>query len=91
MFTAQIIRARVRQQPFRPFQVVTSSGERYDVLHPELMLVGRNAIHVGTPTREDPAIFETSSYVAILRITALEDLPPRSKPAGNGSRRRRGA
>jgi hypothetical protein len=74
-----------------PFRVVTSSGQTYDVLHPELVLLGHNEVTVGTPSVEDPAIYEDMYRISLLHITAMEDLPPRSKPAGNGSRRRRGS
>lgn len=88
MFTAQLIRDRVRQQPFVPLRIVTSSGQSYDVYHPDMIYIGRSDLHVGTPLPDDPTIYETVARIANLHITALEDLPSRKKRDGNGRHRK---
>jgi hypothetical protein len=47
MLTADDIRDRVRSRPFRPLRIVTSSGEAYDGLHPDLIMMGQHDITVG--------------------------------------------
>ena len=47
MFNAESIQSRLRQQPFRPLRIVTSSGEAIDVTHPDLVLVGARDIIIG--------------------------------------------
>ena len=84
MLTAQIIRDRVRQQPFVPLRIVTSSGRTYDVRHPDLIWIGRSDLHVGMPSPEDPTIYDKDARIAIMHITALEDLPARKRRGGNG-------
>ena len=84
MFTADDIHTRIRQQPFMPMRVVTSAGESYDIYHPDLVMVGRRYLLVGTASSENPKTFDTESRVSIMHITAIENLPAPSSPEGNG-------
>jgi hypothetical protein len=84
MFTADDIQARVRQQPFVPLRIVTSAGETFDVYHPDLIMVGRRSLTIGTASAENPTQYELTTRVAILHITALADLPNPVPPTGNG-------
>jgi len=86
MFTSQEVRERIRKQPFVPIRFVTSSGEHYDVHHPELVWVGRRDVHVGTASKEDPSVYEQAARLSLLHITAMEDLPVKGKRS-NGAKR----
>ncbi|MBI5758674.1 MAG: hypothetical protein HZA46_09165 [Planctomycetales bacterium] len=87
MLTAKEISARVRGTPFVPFRIVMSSGEAYDVHHPELVIVGRREVIVGTPSPDDPTINDRASFLSVLHVTALEELPARkARRGGNGHR-----
>lgn len=84
MLTADDIRDRVRVRPFQPLRIVTSSGESYDVYHPDLILVGRREITVGIPSDEAPTYYDHQARIAIRHITALHDLPSPPQPPSNG-------
>ncbi len=84
MFTAEDIRARIRKQPFRPFRVVSSSGESYEVHHPELIMVGKRELTIGSPSSESPEIYDRQDWIALMHVTALEDLPIATPPSSNG-------
>jgi hypothetical protein len=86
MFTYQDVLARVRKRPFVPIRFVTSSGEKYDAYHPEMVWVGRREIQVGTPTKDDPAVYERVAFLSLLHITAIEPIPPKGKRS-NGAKR----
>jgi hypothetical protein len=75
MLTAEEIRDRVRSRPFCPLRIVTSSGETYDVFHPDLIMVGRREVSVGIPSGEAPTYYDRQARIAIMHITALHDLP----------------
>lgn len=79
MFTPKDIKRRAKVQPFVPFRVVTSSGETYLVTHPDLIWVGARVIHVGSADRNDPTTFDDDDRIAIVHITALEDLSVATK------------
>ena len=84
MFRAEDVRARVRKEPFVPFRIVTSSGESYEVHHPELILIGQGEVTVGRPSTSNPAIHDGFDWVAIMHITAMNDMPAHSPQGGNG-------
>jgi hypothetical protein len=84
MFTADDIQARLRERPFIPVRLVTSSGQSYDVTHPELVLVGRRTLIIGTASNENPTQFETASRVAILHVADLQDIPHPAPTDTNG-------
>jgi hypothetical protein len=84
MFSRNDILARVRQQPFEPFRIVTRSGQTYEVRHPDLIMVGQRDLHVGTANANDPTTYDQVTRLAIMHITALEDLPSPTSQGGNG-------
>ncbi len=83
MFTADNIQARLRERPFVPVRLI-SSGQSYDITHPDLVLVGRQFLIIGTASNENPAQFETVSRVAIMHITDLQDIPNAALKDTNG-------
>lgn len=85
MFTSTDIKAKVRATPFVPFRVITSSGEKYDVQHPEMVFIGHRDIQIGTEHKDDPTVYDHVVRLALLHITAIEDIA-RSGKRRNGSK-----
>jgi hypothetical protein len=83
MFTAADLEKRCKKVPFMPFRIVTSSGESYDILHPEFLMIGKRLISVGIATDANARIFDDLDVLSVLHITAIEVLPQ------NGTRKRR--
>ena len=75
IFTPQDVRDRLRQRPFQPLRIVTTTGVTYDVYHPDLVFVGRRFIEVGIPAPEEPTFFDQVTRVALVHVTELRDLP----------------
>jgi hypothetical protein len=71
--TVQTFRDLLTQRPFRPFRLVMSSGQVYEVRHPEMALLTRSDMLVGTGDTDEgvPAEFKICS---LLHVTALEPL-----------------
>jgi hypothetical protein len=84
MFTSTDIKERVSRTPFVPVRIITSAGDRHDVHHPDLIMVGRRDITVGTANQKDPAIYERVSRISILHVASIEDLPVPVPPGSNG-------
>ncbi len=80
MFNANDIQARVKKRPFEPMRIITSAGEHYDVYHPDLIMVGVRNIVVGTASEKNPTIYDRSTYLSLLHITAIESLPVPAAP-----------
>ncbi len=83
MFTSDQIQERVLARPFVPLRIVTSSGQTFDLYHPDLIMVGRRDLHLGTASPQNPRQYERVTRVAIMHVTALEDLPSPTQ-GGNG-------
>ena len=73
--TVQTFRDLLAARPFRPFRLVMSSGQTYEVRHPEMAWLTRTSILVGIDVADDgvPAEFKICS---LLHVTAVEPLSP---------------
>jgi hypothetical protein len=78
--TLDTIEDLLKRQPFEPFRIVTSSGDRYEVRHPEMVLRVKNGIYVGLGGRGGVA--DRAAYVSLLHVAAVET-------NGHGARRKR--
>ena len=78
MFRPEEIQARLRQQPFRPFRIVASEGLRYDIYHPELVMVGERDLAIGLPGPGNGPIYQRLVMVALMHVVALEQLPAKT-------------
>jgi hypothetical protein len=73
--TVQTFRDLLKAQPFKPFRIIMSSGEKYEIRHPEMAMLTRSDILVGIgETRQGvPAEFRICS---LLHVTSVEPLHP---------------
>lgn len=71
--TVQNFYEALHAQPFQPFRLVMSSGQIYEVRHPEMALLTRTNILVGTDVSDDgvPAQFK---ILSLLHVTAIEPI-----------------
>ena len=74
MITQAHIRERLNQRPFDPFWIVMSSGQKYDVRHPEWIIVGKQVVGIGMANAEADSEFERIHTISVLHITALESI-----------------
>ena len=70
--TYETIRGRLDTRPFQPFRVVTSSGQAYEVRHPEMAFPTRTEMVIASPDRN--GIPSRARMVSNLHITALEPI-----------------
>ena len=75
--TVQTFRDLLTQRPFRPFRLVMSSGQSYEVRHPEMAWLTRTDILVGIGETDEgvPAEFRICS---LLHVTTIEPVSPTS-------------
>ena len=71
--TLQTFRELLSHRPFKPFRIVMSSGQTYEVRHPEMAWLTRTDMLVGIDQTDEgvPAEFKICS---LLHITAAEPL-----------------
>jgi hypothetical protein len=69
---ADSVNAWLRKQPFAPFRVTTSAGERFEIRHPEMALLTRVELLIGLAERQGvPTRYRS---VALLHVTAIEPI-----------------
>lgn len=61
----------LQRRPFVPFQLLLSTGATYDIRHPELLMVGRGMVIVGTPIDPQTPIYERWAFVNLDHVTVL--------------------
>lgn len=70
--TVQVFKAMLDKRPFQPVRLRTSSGESYEIRHPEMAFLTRSDILVGTHLRDGiPGQFK---IVSLLHVTAIEPM-----------------
>jgi hypothetical protein len=72
--TVQTFREMLARRPFQPVKLTLSSGQSYDIRHPEMAFLTRTSILIGTDLAEDgvPAEFK---IVSLLHVASMEPLP----------------
>ena len=78
------IREFVRRQPFQPFRITLTDGRTYDVVHPDLAMVGRGNVAVGLPRPGDvDPIYDRLVTMSLLHIMQVEPITS-PVPPSNG-------
>ena len=72
------VRKRWRQRPFEPFRIVTDTGQRYDILGPEYIMVTTRSLVIGENKDKD-GIFDSIRELGILQVAAIEPLVPQTQ------------
>ncbi len=76
------LRFLLKAQPFEPFQLVLSSGDKYPVRHPEMLMPLKDRVLVGLPlTKSDDDLPDSFVTISYLHIAAAEPISnSHSKP-----------
>jgi hypothetical protein len=71
--TVQTFRELLSRHPFRPFRLVMSSGQSYEVRHPEMTMLTRTDLLVGVGETEEgvPAGFRICSLLHVATVEPL--------------------
>jgi len=75
--TVQTFREMLARRPFQPVKLTLASGQSYEIRHPEMAMLTRSDILIGTGAAEDgiPAEFK---IISLLHVTAIEPIPSRA-------------
>lgn len=76
--TQDEIREAARRQPFEPFRLVLTTGDRYDIRHPDLIMVGRRSAVIGIVNEPNGFAYDRTIKVDLMHVVAIEELssPP---------------
>ena len=75
--TVQTFRELLTRQPFQPFRLIMSSGQSYEVRHPEMALLTRSDMLVGVEVEDGVAAeFKICSLLHVTTIEAIDQQSP---------------
>lgn len=69
--SARILQDLLARRPFEPFRVRLSSGDAYDVKHPEMALLLRNGLYVAIPESNEE-LPDQAVWCSLLHVAAVE-------------------
>jgi hypothetical protein len=68
----QGFREHLRKQPFEPFRLTLTDGRTYDVVHPELAMVGHSTVTIGVPRpRATEPVYDRAVTVSLIHIMQI--------------------
>jgi hypothetical protein len=70
--TAEALRDWMQRRPFQPFRITMSSGDAYEIRHPEMAFLTRAEIIIGLGERG--GIPSRHRTVSLLHVTAAEPI-----------------
>jgi hypothetical protein len=75
--TVQTFKEMLSRRPFQPVRVTLSSGQSYEIRHPENALLTRTTLLVGVDETPDgvPAEFK---ILSLLHVTSMEPITPQA-------------
>ena len=71
--TVQTFRELLSQRPFRPFRLVMSSGQSYEVRHPEMAMLTRTDMLVGVG-ETDEGVAAEFRICSLLHVATVEPI-----------------
>ena len=68
------------QKPFEPIRLVLSDGAKYDIYHPDLVLVEFSIVRIGHPAAQlTQALTHREVIVSLDHIVRIEPIEPKPK------------
>jgi len=75
--TLEILREHLFKRPFTPFRVVSSSGQAYEVRHPENAILIKGGLVVAHGG-DDGGLPDRAATLSLLHIAAVEEIRDRA-------------
>lgn len=69
--TIDNLKTALNRKPFEPIRIILSSGDNYDVPHPELAWLVKGGLYVGLPNGTDD-LPEQVVFCSLSHIAAIE-------------------
>lgn len=74
----------IRRQPFEPFRIHLTDGTSYEVRHPELIMAGARAVHVGIAINPNQLYYDRAEVVSLIHVVRIEPMPSPASANTNG-------
>jgi hypothetical protein len=75
----------VRRRPFEPFRILLTTGQTYDIRHPELIWVFRQCADIALDPDPKTGVIDREERISLLHVVRIEGLErPVQHGSGNG-------
>jgi hypothetical protein len=75
----------IRRQPFQPIRLHLTTGQTYDIRHPEFIIVQRQCAEVGLDPDLKTGVVDRVEYISLLHVVRIENIESAIGPSkGNG-------
>jgi hypothetical protein len=71
--TVQTFREMLGRRPFQPVKLTLSSGQSYEIRHPEMAFLTRTSILIGTDIAED-GLPQEFKIISLLHVASMEPI-----------------
>jgi hypothetical protein len=68
-----------KQRPFAPFRIVTDSGQHYDILTADCIMVTKTTLAIGRRKKKSDPEFDSMHLLGVLNVDAIEPLVSQPK------------
>jgi hypothetical protein len=75
----------LQKRPFEPFRFEVSDGTHYNIMHPELCMVGLSSVIIGLAPDPATPLYDRTVKVDCSHIVKQVPLPSQPKPGTNGT------
>lgn len=75
--TVQTFREMLARRPFQPVKLTLSSGQTFEIRHPEMAMLTRTSILIGTDVAED-GVPQEFKIISLLHVASMEPLDARA-------------
>ncbi len=72
----------IRRRPFRPIRLHLTTGETYDIRHPEFIIIERQSAEVGLNPDPQTGVVDRVEYISLLHVVRIENIESPIGPAG---------
>jgi hypothetical protein len=72
----------LRTRPFKPVRLHLTDGSRYDIRHPDNILVLRQRVDIGVPADRESGVMDRVEHCSLLHVVRVEELPPAQSSSG---------
>ena len=76
------LRKVLKRHPFRAFEVEISTGERFDIRHPDLLMVGQRSAVIGVLGKGSDEAYDYSFTVDLFHIIGVRE---KSEPVASSN------
>jgi hypothetical protein len=81
--TPEALREELRRQPFVPLRIILTDGKTYEIRHPEMALIGKRDLYIGTESKFGSGVAAKTDLVSMLHVVRVEQISPPPTIASN--------